>query len=274
MKNLFWMSFLAVALFAWSYRREVSPPCLTCIPMPEFEFRPEMLDSLPKHPLPPEPGAWQSLEPEQRLKDVHERVKPVLATELEAEGSSLGTPVFLRVFKESREMELWMKVSSDWTRFRNYRIAAMSGELGPKLKEGDRQAPEGFYAVRASALNPRSAFHLSFDIGYPNAYDRFHDRTGTHIMVHGNEVSLGCFAMTDPMVEEIYLLVSEALKAGQKEVPVHVFPFRMTEQRMLAAGGHSSREFWENLREGYELFDRDREVPVMGVKDGRYVVEK
>lgn len=271
MKNLFWMSLLATALFAWSHRRGVSPTCPSCIPMPEFE----MQNFLPKHPPPPAPETWQSWEPEQRLENLHQRVKPVVEQGLQrqGQGANLGAPVFLRVFKESREMELWMKCNSAWTRLRHYPIAAMSGELGPKLAEGDRQTPEGFYAVKPSALNPRSAFHLSFDIGYPNELDRFHGRTGTHIMVHGKERSRGCFAMTDAIAEEIYLLVSEALLAGQEEVPIHVFPFRMTEQRMRACADHPARDFWQILREGYERFEQRREVPQIAAINGRYVLK-
>ena len=130
----------------------------------------------------------------------------------------------------------------------SYSIAGMSGTLGPKTTEGDKQAPEGFYRVFPHALNPQSRFHLSFNIGYPNAYDKSLSRTGSYIMVHGGKASVGCFAMTDAGIEEIYTLVNEAFKAGAESVPVQVYPFRMTPERMAQeadnehlSGGMSNR---------------------------------
>ena len=120
-------------------------------------------------------------------------------------------------------------------------------------------------------MNPNSRFHLSFDVGYPNAYDRSHGRTGSYIMVHGNCVSIGCFAMTDPAIEEIYGLVEAALKKGQPVVRIHSFPFRMTERRMDAARESEWFSFWENLKEGYDWFERERVPPDAGVSGQRYV---
>jgi murein L,D-transpeptidase YafK len=149
----------------------------------------------------------------------------------------------------------------------------MSGRLGPKLAEGDAQAPEGFYEVTPRALNPNSAFHLSFNIGYPNAFDVANGRTGSWIMVHGGEASVGCFAMTDALVEEIYLVTEAALQKGQPAVPVHVFPFRMTEERMRAAGESEWLPFWENLREGHEHFELSHVPPVVRVEETHYVFD-
>src|SRR5690606_1136783 len=134
--------------------------------------------------------------------------------------------------------------------FKAYEIARFSGNLGPKLKEGDRQAPEGFYQVRSEQLNPQSKFHLSFNLGFPNAYDQSHGRTGTYLMVHGDQVSTGCYAMTDARIEEIYTLVDAALKGGQSAVRVHCFPFRFTNSRLSQVSEtHRWRSFWENLKE-------------------------
>jgi murein L,D-transpeptidase YafK len=146
----------------------------------------------------------------------------------------------------------------------------MSGKLGPKLAEGDAQAPEGFYQVEAKSMNPNSAFHLSFDIGYPNDYDRAQNRTGNWIMVHGGNASVGCFAMTDPVIEQIYLVVEAALIHGQASVPVHVFPFRMTEERMRAAATAEWLPFWQDLREGYRRFEESHVPPVPQIDAGRY----
>lgn len=162
-----------------------------------------------------------------------------------------GRSVFIRIIKEERVLELWLRGEEGWELFHTYPIAGMSGELGPKEREGDCQAPEGFYRVVLSALNPKSLYYLSFNIGYPNRYDRELGRTGSHIMVHGSNVSIGCFAMTDGGIEEIYTLVAEALRGGQSYVPVQVYPFRMTEQRMQAEHGSPHYAFWQHLQPGW-----------------------
>lgn len=170
-----------------------------------------------------------------------------------------GKPVFLRIIKEDYELELWLQEpDGKWRLFDTYEIAAMSGELGPKTKEGDEQAPEGFYRVLPRAMNPRSMYHLSFNIGYPNAYDRSLGRTGSYIMVHGSDVSIGCFAMTDPIIEEIYTLVNEAFRAGVKSVPVQVYPFRMTEERMKEEASHQHFEFWQHLLPGWQYTEQHK----------------
>ncbi len=152
-----------------------------------------------------------------------------------------------------------------------WKIAFFSGELGPKMQVGDRQAPEGFYFVPPGMLRPTSSYHLAFNIGYPNAFDRANGRTGSLIMVHGNEVSIGCFAMTDPGIEEIYTLVSASLQAGQPYFRVHIFPFRMTDANFKAHRFSPHRAFWENLREGYDLFEKNRVPPEVSVRARRYV---
>jgi murein L,D-transpeptidase YafK len=222
---------------------------------------------------PPHEEAWRTLDATQRLADVNRRVKPVLIRELAAHGLRLGQKAFIRLFKESREFEFWMQSDSgEWKLFRTYLIAVYSGTLGPKLAEGDGQAPEGFYDVVRERLNPASRYHLAFNIGYPNAFDRHHARTGSLIMVHGNCVSIGCFAMTDPVIEEIYLIVAAALEGGQKSVPVHSFPFRMTDERLQRAASENSPwlAFWQNLRTAHDQFESTRQPPKVRVKDGRY----
>jgi len=200
------------------------------------------------------------------------RVRPELEVALAAKGLHFGDPVFIRIFKEEGELELWVRDRADgkFKHFRTWPVVAMSGKLGPKLAEGDRQAPEGFYFVVPGLMNPKSRFHLSFNIGYPNAYDRAHGRTGSAIMVHGNRVSIGCFAMTDAKIEEIYTLCDAALSEGQPFFRVHVFPFRMDEERMAREAGEPWHEFWLNLKEGYDWFEENRVPPDVGAKDGRY----
>ncbi len=207
-----------------------------------------------------------------RIDEVRRRVMPGLRDELRAAGFAAGDPIFIRVFKEDRQVEIWLRPRAE-REYRLYRTypTLFSGRLGPKLAEGDGQAPEGFYRVSREGLNPISTFHLAFNLGYPNEFDHVLGRTGSWIMMHGGTQSIGCFAMTDPVIEEIYLLAEGALRAGQPEFFVHVFPFRMTDARMKAAAGDEWLPFWENLREGYELFEQNRVPPVAAVREQRYV---
>lgn len=208
-----------------------------------------------------------------REKDVLKRLQPRMKRELTQHELQLGAPVFIRIFKESRELEMWLqhKKTGKFKHFKTWKIAAMSGKLGPKLAEGDFQAPEGFYYVNRSNMKPDSSFHLAFNIGYPNSFDRAHQRTGSFIMVHGNRVSAGCFAMTDPGIEEIYTLCAKALENKQPFFRVHVFPFRMTDQRMANEKNHRWHPFWTNLKEGYDWFEKKKTPPNVKVRNKRYV---
>ncbi|BDS06131.1 hypothetical protein NT6N_11710 [Oceaniferula spumae] len=210
-----------------------------------------------------------------REQDTVKRRSPRLASALAEKDLKLGDPVFVRIFKESRELEIWIKhrESGKFRHFRTWPIAAMSGDLGPKLAEGDRQAPEGFYSVDRSNMKPDSTFHLAFNIGYPNAYDQAQGRTGSFIMVHGNRVSIGCFAMTDYLVEEIYTLCTTALENGQRYFRVHVFPFQMSEARLSKETGSKWYDFWLNLKEGYDWFEEKKTPPEVSVRGKRYVFE-
>ena len=200
------------------------------------------------------------------------RVRPALERDLTEAGLRFGDPVFIRAFKEEKQLELWMRRrdTGKYQLFRTWKIAAMSGKPGRKLAEGDGQVPEGFYFVPSSGMKPDSVFHLAFNIGYPNAYDRQNGRSGSFIMVHGNQVSIGCMAMTDPVIEEIYTLCDAALAGGRKFFRVHVFPFRMTEQRMAREAGNEWFGFWTELRPGYDAFERDKVPPEVTVDRGRY----
>jgi len=208
-----------------------------------------------------------------REKDAITRRSPRLSKELAAKNLKLGAPVFVRIFKESRELEIWMKHQENgkFQHVRTWKIAAMSGKLGPKLAEGDMQAPEGFYYVDRSRMKPDSDFHLAFNIGYPNSYDLAHNRTGSFIMVHGNRVSIGCFAMTDYWIEEIYTLCAQALKNGQPFFRVHVFPFRMTEERLSKEANSPWHAFWKNLKQGYDWFEQKKTPPNVNVSGKRYI---
>lgn len=172
-----------------------------------------------------------------------------------------GKAVFLRIFKEEKLLELWLQdKDGDWECFRTYPIAGMSGTIGPKTKQGDKQAPEGFYHATAKSLNPRSKYHLAFNVGYPNAYDQANGRTGGEIMVHGSNKSAGCFAMTDEKIEEIYTLVNEAFRAGVAEIPIQIYPFTMSKERMEQEKDNPHYSFWQLLLPGY-LYTEDNEAP-------------
>jgi len=201
------------------------------------------------------------------------RVKPALEEALQLRGLRYGSPIFLRIFKEPRELEVLIESNGMFEHFRTYEVCSISGHLGPKLRRGDGQGPEGFYFVTPGRMNPESQFHLSFDIGYPNAYDRYHGRTGSALMVHGDCVSIGCYAMTDAGIEEIYALADAALRGGQPFFRVHVFPFRMTPCNIEGHRGSRWDAFWRNLQEGYEFFEREGRPPNVRVVAGKYVFE-
>jgi len=264
-------------------------------PVPDTGELPDHEDNSPgaeREPVPPKalPKTPPSVRKEKKsiFDDYFKRPKPPTARELEEQRLAqldlptlmkekelkMGAPVFIRAFKEERELEVFLQ-GDDGTfqLLRTYPVAAASGELGPKLAEGDLQVPEGFYFSSQSSMKPDSMFHLAFNIGYPNAYDRAHGRTGSFIMVHGSNVSIGCLAMTDEKIEEIYVLCQAALDAGQAFFRVHIFPFRMTDERMRIASSSEHYEFWKNLRTGYDLFEKNRVPPHVGVKDKRYTFE-
>jgi len=191
--------------------------------------------------------------------------------ELKAAGFALGDEAHVRIFKREHKLELWLKAANGrYALFRDYDICKFSGDLGPKLKEGDKQSPEGFYRVAKSQLNPNSRHHLSFNLGFPNAFDRQLGRTGSALMVHGGCSSVGCYAITDANVDEVYAVVEAALAKGQDAVDVHVFPFRMTATALAAEGGNSWAPFWRNLKTGYDLFEASGTPPRVGACRGEY----
>jgi murein L,D-transpeptidase YafK len=192
---------------------------------------------------------------------------------LAAHGVAMGVPVYIRIFKLESELELWVEKDGRFEHFATYPICLWSGRLGPKLKEGDRQAPEGFYTIDAEQLNPNSMMHRSFSLGFPNLYDQAHGRTGSFLMVHGGCASVGCYAVTHPVVDEIWRLVTAALDHGQPLFAVHAFPFRMTERNIRLHRGSRWEDFWAELKRGYDLFERSHIPPLVSVCNGHYVFE-
>lgn len=205
---------------------------------------------------------------------------PKLTSELEAKKLSLGAPVFFRILKTKEgeagtgELQSFVQIADGtFTFFKAWVICTYSGELGPKKKQGDQQSPEGFYFVTPGRLNPNSSYHLSFNLGYPNAYDRAHGRTGDFLMVHGDCVSIGCYAMTDEGIEEIYTLLQQALDGGQPFVRVHIFPFEMNDETLRQYKDSSNYAFWKNLKEGWDYFEQKHVPPNVEVSNKRYVIE-
>ena len=192
---------------------------------------------------------------------------------LAEKGMEENSPILVRIFKAESELEIW-KVKDDgrYYHFKTYPICSYSGNLGPKIKQGDRQSPEGFYVVDKGQMNPRSKYHLAFNIGFPNAYDRAYGRTGADLMVHGDCTSSGCYAMTDAVVEEIYILAREALEGGQSQFQIQAYPFRMTAANMAAQKNHEWYGFWQNLKEGYDYFELTRLPPPVAVCERRYLI--
>ncbi len=199
---------------------------------------------------------------------------PPEAVNLMAEkGMRLADPVFIRIFKEESELEVWkQRADGRFHHFKTYPICTWSGALGPKIRQGDKQSPEGFYTVANGQLNPNSQFHLSFNLGFPNAYDTAHGRTGDYLMVHGDCRSAGCYAMTDALIEEVYALVRESLASGQDKFNVHAFPFRMTDENFARHRRSKWAGFWAQLKEGYDSFEQTRQIPKVDVCARRYLV--
>lgn len=197
-----------------------------------------------------------------------------LTKQLEEEELHLGNPVLIRIFKAERRLELWMQKETHfpYTLVQKYPICSYGTKgLGPKFKEGDGRAPEGIYEVRKSQLNPKSKYHLAFNLGYPNAYDRAHRRRGSYLMVHGDCVSIGCYAMTDTAIEEIYGAVAAALSAEQSSVQVHCYPFALESAALEKHKDSPYFDFWSNLADAYQLFEEQKQPLVWEVQQKRYV---
>ncbi len=189
--------------------------------------------------------------------------------------------IFLRSFKSQNEMELWARDSdtAEYKLVKTYRICALSGILGPKRYEGDRQVPEGFYFIED--FNPKSDFHLSLLLNYPNYSDMINGdkkKPGGDIYIHGGCVTVGCVPMTDPVIQEIYTLCLNAKLSGETYIPVHIYPLRFDKVGLNYLGktyadDTTKQRFWVNLKAGYDYFERYHKIqPVMYTPDGKYVI--
>jgi murein L,D-transpeptidase YafK len=195
-----------------------------------------------------------------------------LVNKMKANDMSTRSPIMMRIFKEEGVLEVWkQKGNGRYDIIASYEICKWSGGLGPKFKEGDRQAPEGYYRIYPAQMNPNSSYYLSFNMGYPNSYDRSHNRTGSNLMVHGACSSAGCYSMTDEQVLEIYGFARDAFRGGQEYFVVEALPFRMTPENMARHRNSEHFEFWKMLKTGYDHFELTKRPPKVEVCERRYV---
>jgi murein L,D-transpeptidase YafK len=197
-----------------------------------------------------------------------------MLAQLQAKNMPKESPILVRIFKEESELEVWKQdTSGRYALLKVYPICRWSGDLGPKVKEGDRQAPEGFYAITPGLMNPNSSYYLAINTGFPNAYDRANNRHGAFLMIHGDCSSRGCYAMTDEQIGEIYSLGREAFLGGQKEFQIQAYPFRMTPANLARHRNSPNLAFWKMIKEGYDHFAVSHLEPKIDVCDRHYVFD-
>ncbi|MFC3394706.1 peptidoglycan meso-diaminopimelic acid protein amidase [Brenneria rubrifaciens] len=184
----------------------------------------------------------------------------------------LGSPIYIQIFKEERVLELYAQISGGYRLLERYPICKYSGGLGPKRTEGDLKSPEGFYQVNIDQLKPDSQYYRAINIGFPNEYDKSQGYSGRYLMIHGECVSVGCYAMTNNYIDEIYRFAEQALRNGQTKIDVAIYPFRMTEQNMQRHRNSNYYRFWRQLQPGYAYFNQHYQAPSVTVFNGQYVV--
>lgn len=190
---------------------------------------------------------------------------------LQAMGSAPDKGMVVRVFKQEEVLEVWKQTNGgDYKLLKSYEICSYSGDLGPKFKEGDRQSPEGFYTITPGLMNPKSAYYLAFNTGFPNKFDRAHGRTGSNLMVHGDCKSVGCYAMTDSGIAEIYALARETFRANHS-FQLQIYPFRMTTANLASHSSSPHFEFWKDIKEGHDYFELTKTPPVWDVCENQYI---
>jgi murein L,D-transpeptidase YafK len=198
-----------------------------------------------------------------------------IVAKMKAKGMEKNSPVYFRLFKDEHVVEVWkQKVNGKFEMIQNYNICAWSGTLGPKYKEGDRQAPEGFYAIKAPQMNPASQYHLAINTGFPNTYDRAHGRSGAHLMLHGACSSSGCYSLTDDNISEVFAFARDAFAGGQQEIMLEALPFRMTPEKMALYSKHKDFAFWQMIKEGYDYFELTKTPPKVGFCEKKYAFNK
>src|SRR5689334_22688960 len=201
-------------------------------------------------------------------------VPPKLLAAMVEKDMDLQSPILVRLFKQEAELEVWKQTrSGQFALLKTYPICRWSGDLGPKVREGDRQAPEGFYSINPSQMNPQSAYYLSFNTGYPNAFDKALGRTGSQLMVHGDCSSRGCYAMTDEQIAEIYSLGRESFFGGQRAFQLQAYPFKMTPVNMAKHRNNPNMPFWKMIKEGNDHFEVTHQEPKVSYCEKKYVFD-
>lgn len=189
-------------------------------------------------------------------------------------GVSDSSAVLIRIFKQESKLELWRETSNKkFVLVSSYDICSYSGTLGPKIKTGDYQSPEGLYNISHSHLNYHSSHFLSINVGFPNEFDRSHNRTGSYLMIHGGCSSAGCYAIGDQYMEELFAAVRDAMRYGQKQVQIQIYPFRLTDQNILKHKTNKNFDFWKQLKEGYDWFEKNQKPISFSVSNKKYLIK-
>ncbi|MDX2045256.1 MAG: L,D-transpeptidase family protein [Chitinophagaceae bacterium] len=218
-----------------------------------------------------------------KVSDVFKRKEDTLRRQFEAK--KLQWPakyVYVRSFKFDSELEVWVKndINAEYKHFKTYKVCALAGTLGPKRIQGDYQVPEGFYYI--NEFNPNSAYHLSLGLNYPNASDKVladSIQPGGDIYIHGSCVTQGCIPITNPQIEELYVITSHAKNTGQEFIPVHIFPVRFNVQRSMTyldkmiKDDADLKTFEKQMKQVFDYFEVTKQLPVIAVNPrGEYVM--
>ena len=201
-------------------------------------------------------------------------LSPEMLTLLDQKNMPKESPILVRIFKEESELEVWKQdTTARYELLKVYPICRWSGGLGPKVKEGDRQAPEGFYPITPGLMNPNSSYYLAINIGFPNAFDKANGYSGAFLMIHGDCSSRGCYAMTDEQIGEIYSLAREAFLGGQKAFQVQAYPFRMTPANLARHRDNPNMAYWKMIKVGNDHFEVSHQEPKVDVCEKHYVFD-
>lgn len=220
-----------------------------------------------------------------KINEVLLRKEDTLRKQFEAKGLAWPAKyMYIRSFKYDSQLEVWVKYSAGekYKLFNTYKVCALAGSLGPKRMQGDYQVPEGFYYI--NEFNPRSMYHLSLGLNYPNLSDRILSdslQPGGDIYIHGSCVTTGCIPLTDKYIEDLYVLAMHAKNQGQDFIPVHIFPIQFKNKASNDYLTKYLKDFPEyspmvnNLRNVYYYFEKHKEVPVIIVNSkGAYITEE
>ena len=205
-----------------------------------------------------------------RARDVRANIWPKLQKELNDKGYKANQPIYLRIFKDQDQLEVWVRYGTAYRLFKTYEICYFSGGLGTKTRSGDGKSREGFYTIEPKQLNPVSKYHLAINVGYPNKVEQLKGYSGDAVMIHGYCASIGCYAMTDARIEEIYTLVYKAFEGGQQKINLDIFPFHMDKAHMDFYSHQPYLSFWKTLKPGYDLFEKNHIPPDALIKGKDY----